>query len=241
MAASSAFPGFPAEGIAFLRALKKNNDRDWFNARKPVFEEKVRKPMLDLVRAVHAHMLPYASWYVGDPAKSIFRIYRDTRFSKDKTPYKTHIAAYFSRNGLGKDSGAGFYFYASPEEAGVAGGLYHPSPDELLSVRRIIAHDPDTFLELFQNRRMKRLFGELGGEALTRPPKGFDADHPAIDLLKHKSFVLHAKFEPAIATTPRFYKEIVARLEPLTPFVEFLNRPLVEKSKAKLREEAFLR
>jgi uncharacterized protein (TIGR02453 family) len=239
--AGSAFPGFPAEGIAFLRALKKNNDRDWFNARKSVFEEKVRKPMLDLVRAVHAHMLPYAPEYVGDSAKSIFRIYRDTRFSKDKTPYKTHIAAYFSRNGLGKDSGAGFYFYASPEEAGVAGGLYHPPPHELLSVRRMIADDPDSFRQLVRNRRIKKLFGELGGEALTRPPKGFDPDHPAIDLLKHKSFVLHAKFEPAVATTPRFYKEIVTGIEALAPFVEYLNRPLVEKSKAKLREEAFLR
>ncbi len=238
---ASAFPGFPAEGIAFLKALKKHNDRDWFNARKSVFEEKVRKPMLDLVRAVHAHMLPYAPEYVGDPAKSIFRIYRDTRFSKDKTPYKTHIAAYFSRNGLGKDSGAGFYFYASPEEAGVAGGLYHPPPDELLSVRRMIADDADAFRELFENRHMKKLFGELGGEALSRPPKGFDPDHPAIHLLKHKSFVLHMKFEPAIATTPRFYKEIVTRIEALAPFVEYLNRPLVEKSRAKLREEAFRR
>ena len=238
---ASAFPGFPAEGIAFLRALKKHNDRDWFNARKSVFEENVRKPMLELVRSVHAHMLSYAPEYVGDPAKSIFRIYRDTRFSKDKTPYKTHIAAYLSRNGLGKDSGAGFYFYASPQEAGVAGGLYHPPPDELLSVRRMIANDADSFRDLFENRRIKKLFGKLGGEALTRPPKGFDPDHPAIDLLKHKSFVLHAKFEPAIATTPRFYKEIVTRLEALAPFVEYLNRPLVEKSKAKLRQEAFRR
>jgi len=239
--AASAFPGFPAEGIAFLRALKKHNDRDWFNARKSIFEESVRKPMLDLVSSVHAHMLSYAPEYVGNPAKSIFRIYRDTRFSKDKTPYKTHIAAYLSRNGLGKDSGAGFYFYASPEEAGVAGGLYHPPPDELLSVRRMIATDSDSFRDLFENRRIKKLFGELGGDALTRPPKGFDPDHPAIDLLKHKSFVLHAKFEPAIAATPRFYKEIVTRMEALAPFVEYLNRPLVEKSKAKLREEAFRR
>jgi uncharacterized protein (TIGR02453 family) len=241
MAAGGAFRGFPAQGINFLRQLKKNNDRDWFNARKPVFEEQVRQPMLELIRSVHADMLAYAPEYVGDPAKCIFRIYRDTRFSKDKTPYKTHIAAYLWRNGLGKDSGAGFYFYASPTEAGVAGGLYDPVPDQLLIVRHRIAADPDGFRHLFENRRMRKLFGELGGAALTRPPKGFDPDHPAIDLLKHKSFVLHAKFDPAIASTPRFYKEIVTRIEAATPFVEYLNEPLIERTKTKRREEAFLR
>jgi uncharacterized protein (DUF2461 family) len=108
-------------------------------------------------------------------------------------------------------------------------------------VRHRIAGDPDGFRHLFENRRMRKLFGELGGAALTRPPKGFDPDHPAIDLLKHKSFVLHAKFDPAIASTPRFYKEIVTRIEAATPFVEYLNEPLIERTKTKRREEAFLR
>ena len=239
--AASAFPGFPAEGLSFLRNLKKNNNRDWFNARKAVFEDKVRKPMIELVRAVHARMLHFAPEYVGDPAKSVFRIYRDTRFSKDKTPYKTYVAASLWRNGFGKDRGAGFYFYVSPAEAGVAGGLYDPDPDQLLAVRRKIAADADSFRKLFDNRRVSRLLGPLSGAALTRPPKGFDPDHPAIDLLKQKSFVLHAKFDPAIAATPKLLREIAVRIEAMAPFVEYLNGPLIEKVKTKRREEAFLR
>lgn len=241
MASSNAFRGFPAEGLEFLRGLKKNNDREWFNARKAVFEEKVRLPMIELVRAVHAHMLPYAPEYVGEAAKCVFRIYRDTRFSKDKTPYKTYISAYLWRNDLGKDRGAGFYFYVSPEECGVAGGLYRPEPDQLLAVRRMIADDAESFHELTAGRRVKKLFGELGGEKLTRPPKGFDPEHPAIELLKHKSFVLHAKLDPAIATTPKLFREIVTRIEAAARMVEYLNSPLVEKSKANRREQAFLR
>lgn len=240
MSATGAFPGFPAEGLAFLRGLKKNNDREWFNARKAVFEESVRKPMLELVRAVHAHMLDYAPEYVGDAAKSVFRIYRDTRFSNDKTPYKTYVSAYLWRNDLGKDRGAGFYFYVSPQETGVAGGLYQPPPDDLLIVRRTIAEDAESLRQLFENRRIKKLFGELEGPALTRPPKGFGADHPAIDLLKRKGFTLHARLDPAIATTPKLYREIVTRIEALTPFVAYFNRPLVEKTRKKKREEAFL-
>ncbi len=241
MPVSGTFRGFPSEGLAFLRGLKKNNDRDWFNARKTVFEENVRLPMIELVRAVHSHMLGYAPEYVGEPAKCVFRIYRDTRFSKDKTPYKTYVSAYLWRNDLGKDRGAGYYFYVSPGDCGVAGGLYQPEPDQLLAVRNLIAEDADPFREVFSNRRVKKLMGELGGDKLTRPPKGFDPDHPAIELLKHKSFVLHAKLDPAIATTPKLYKEIVTRIEAVTPFVKYLNSPIAEKARTERREQAFLR
>src|SRR5262249_20896610 len=136
--------------------------------------------------------------------------------------------------------GAGFYFYVSPKEAGVAGGLYQPSPDDLLTVRRMIVENADSFRKLFENRRIKKLFGGLEGVALTPPPKGFDAEHPAIDLLKRKSFVLHARLDPGIATTPKLYREIVTRIEALAPFISYLNSPLVEKTRKQKREEAFL-
>ena len=99
------FPGFPPEGIAFLRNLKKHNDREWFTPRKAVFEETVKKPMIELVGAIHREMLRFAPDYVGEPAKCVYRIYRDTRFSKDKTPYKTYASALFLRNGFDKYSG----------------------------------------------------------------------------------------------------------------------------------------
>src|SRR5207244_3382352 len=105
------FPGFPSEALTFLRGLARNNRRDWFQPRKEIFETKVKAPMIELVEAVNAELLKFAPDYINDPKKAIYRIYRDTRFSPDKTPYKTHIAAVFPRRGLDRQAGAGFYFH----------------------------------------------------------------------------------------------------------------------------------
>src|ERR1700735_4685179 len=138
----SKFPGFPAEGIAFLRSLKKNNDREWFTPRKAKFEETVKAPMIELVSAIHGEMRRFAPDYIGEPAKCVYRIYRDTRFSKDKTPYKTYASALFLRNGFSKYSGgAAYYFAVSPEEIEVAGGVYTPDRDVLLTVRQYVAEN----------------------------------------------------------------------------------------------------
>src|SRR5947209_7177135 len=107
------FTGFPPEAITFFRALKKNNKREWFQPRKEIFEEQVKAPMLELVTVLMQRLADFAPDYVADPKKAIYRIYRDTRFSKDKTPYKTHIAAVFTPRSLEKHSGAGFYFSVS--------------------------------------------------------------------------------------------------------------------------------
>src|SRR5579872_6417257 len=109
------FAGFPPEAITFLRGLKKHNKREWFQPRKEIYEQQVKGPMLELVTALMQRMADFAPDYVGDPAKAIYRVYRDTPFSKDKTPYKTHIAAVFTPHGLGKESGAGYYFSVTPE------------------------------------------------------------------------------------------------------------------------------
>src|SRR5437868_10275689 len=105
----SGFDGFPPEGMVFLRALKRNNDREWFQPRKHIYEEKVKAPMVELITALMREMRQFAPDYVDDPKKAIFRIYRDTRFSKDKAPYKTHVAAVMHRRGMSKHGGAGFY------------------------------------------------------------------------------------------------------------------------------------
>ena len=111
----SAFPGFPAEGIKFLRSLKKNNRREWFQPRKQVYDEQVKAPMLELVAGINAEMMRFAPDYVREPKDAVYRAYRDTRFSPDKTPYKTHIAAVFTRRGFDRHAGAGLYFSVSPE------------------------------------------------------------------------------------------------------------------------------
>ena len=238
----SGFKGFPTEGIAFLRDLKKHNDREWFMPRKAIFEEKVRQPMIELVAAVHGEMARFAREYVGEPGKCVYRIYRDTRFSKDKTPYKTFASALMLRNTFDKrDGSAGYYFSVSPECIEVAGGIYKPDRDTLLAVRQHIAANTPAFRATWENRKVKKLLGELRGETLSRVPKGFDADHPAIDLLKRKHYLLDIELDAAIATGPRLLTEVVARIEAMTPFIEFLNQPLVRRKAKQKREERFLR
>jgi uncharacterized protein (TIGR02453 family) len=236
------FPGFPKEGVAFLRALKKHNDREWFTPRKSTFEATVRQPMIELVSAIHREMLRFAPQYVGEPAKCVYRIYRDTRFSKDKTPYKTYASALFLRNGFDKYSGgAAYYFAVSPENIEVAGGVYTPDRDVLLAVRQYIADNHKQFRATFGSPKVRKLLGELQGDSVSRVPKGFDSEHPAADLIKRKHYLLDTQLDPKIATTPKLLKELVIRIEAMTPFVEFLNRPLVARRSKLKRDETFLR
>jgi uncharacterized protein (TIGR02453 family) len=220
---SDSFRGFPEEGMKFLRQLKKNNDREWFTPRKAVYEEQVRMPMLALIRALHGEMMEFAPGYVGDPKKCIFRIYRDTRFSKDKTPYKTNIAAHFRRNSLGKGEGGGFYFSVSPEGVEIGGGIYAPDPQMALIVRRHIEAKHEAFRKTFETPQVKKLLGGMWGEQMARAPKGFDPEHPAIDLIRHKHFVLFSEQEGALAASPKLQGEIVRRFRAIAPFIEFLN------------------
>jgi len=168
---------------------------------------------------------------VGEPAKCVFRVYRDTRFSKDKTPYKTHIAAWFRLAAAEKYNGAGYYFSVSPEEIEVAGGVYAPEPAALLAVRQYIAQDAEAFRVTFAAPKTKKLLGELQGASVTRAPKGFDPQHPAMDLIRRKQYCFFSMLDPALATTPKLVGEIVKRFEAMAPFVDYLNRPLVERGK----------
>lgn len=237
----ASFPGFPKEGMAFLRALKKNNDREWFTPRKSTFEAAVRQPMIELVSAIHSEMLRFAPQYVGEPAKCVYRIYRDTRFSKDKTPYKTFASALFLRSGFDKyTGGAAYYFAVSPANIEVAGGLYTPDRDVLLAVRQYIADNHKQFRATFSAPKVRKLLGELQGESVSRVPKGFDADHPAVDLVRRKQYLLDTELDPKLATTPKLLGELVSRMEAMTPFIEFLNRPLVGRQSKLKREAAFL-
>ncbi len=219
------FGGFPPEAMPFFRALKKNNTREWFQPRKEIYEEKVRGPMLKLVGALMRRLADFAPDHVGDPNKAIYRIYRDTRFSKNKTPYKTHIAAVFPRCDLQKHGGAGYYFSVSPEEIEVGGGVYMPPPEALRAIRGHLAENHKEFRRIVAAPVVKRFFGEVYGDRLTRVPKGFAPDHPAADLLRLKQYLLFANLDVKLATTPKLYREVAARFKAMTPFLEFLNRP----------------
>jgi uncharacterized protein (TIGR02453 family) len=222
----SAFPGFPEEAIAFYRGLSRNNTRDWFQPRKPVYDAKVKAPMAQLVEELNRAMRNFAPDYVTDPAKAIYRIYRDTRFSPDKTPYKTQIAASFTRRGLEKHGAAGFYFAVSHKGVDVGGGIYMPPPETLLAVRSHIAAHHQKFRALCAAAPLKRAFGAMQGERLSRVPKGFPAEHPAADLLCYKQFLMFTTLDVGLITTARLYPELEKRFRALAPFLDFLNATL---------------
>ncbi|MGE5568481.1 MAG: DUF2461 domain-containing protein [Rhodospirillales bacterium] len=223
---AAGFAGFPKEGIQFLRALKKNNRREWFQPRKHIYESQVRAPMLELAAALNAEMMEFAPAYVREPAEAVFRIYRDTRFSHDKTPYKTHIAAVFTRRGYARHAGAGLYFSVAPDEVEVAAGVYMPTPETLRAIRLHLLEHHEEFRRIISAEPLRELMGELQGERLTRVPKGCPADHPAADLVRYKQWLFWTLLDPPLALTPKLFDEIVARFRVLTPFVEFLNLPL---------------
>lgn len=233
--ARSGFPGFPPEALGFFRGLARNNHRDWFLPRKAVFEQSVKQPMRELVTALNQALQGFAPEYATDPDKAIFRIYRDTRFSKDKKPYKEHVAASFQVRGMAHGHG-GFYCSVSHKEVAVGGGMYMPEPAALLAIRNHIAENHAALRRILAGSKVRRLLGELQGEQLARVPKGFAADHPAADLLRFKQFVLYVELPPDLATSPALYQEIVDRFRAMVPFLRFLNAPLPKEKKIDARD-----
>ncbi len=229
----SGFPGFPAEAAKFLRSLKRNNRREWFQPRKALFEQHVQAPMLELVAALNAGLARFAPDYMTEPKKAIFRIYRDTRFSHDKTPYKTHIAATFSRRGPGRLGTGGFYLSMSPDSVDVGGGIWHPEPDITLLVRGHIAEHHAELRRILTAKKTRTLMGELHGGELTRAPKGFEPCHPGIEWIKKKDWFLYTELDAGIATKPKLYGEILERFRAIAPLIEFLNRPILARKPAK--------
>ena len=161
----SAFPGFPREAIQFFRGLARNNNRDWFLPRKTIFEDQVKQPMRELVAELNAALMGFAPEYVTDPDKAIYRIYRDTRFSQDKTPYKDHIAASFHRRGTVAHSDAGYYFAVSHKEVGIGGGVYMPAPETLLAIRHHIAARHQEFRRIVGARAVTAIVRRAAGGA----------------------------------------------------------------------------
>jgi uncharacterized protein (TIGR02453 family) len=225
----SRFPGFPKEALTFLKALKRNNNREWFQARKHIFEDKVKAPTAALVELLNEGLAGFAPSYVTDPAKAIYRIYRDTRFSPDKTPYKTHISALFMRRGMAKHASGSVYFEISPAHVGLAGGIYMPGPEELLAVRKHIAEHYERLRGILKDRQLRRLMGELQGDQLGRVPKGFPAGHPAEEFIRMKQWDLWQELDPALAASPKLPAELLRRFRVMIPLADFLNEPLMPR------------
>ncbi|MGH9612359.1 MAG: DUF2461 domain-containing protein [Bryobacteraceae bacterium] len=223
------FPGFPPEALKFLRALSRNNRREWFQPRKEIFETKVKTPMTELVEAVNAEFVRFAPDHITDPKKAIYRIYRDTRFSADKTPYKTHVAAIFPRRGMERHSSAGFYFHIAPASLAVAMGAYMPGPEDLFAIRSWLTEHHQEFNAAAE--ALRKIMGALQGDSLTRSPKGFDAAHPACDLVRRKAWYFGAELPAEMAESPKLLAEIVKRFRAAAPAIEMLNAPLARRVK----------
>jgi len=225
---------FREAGLKFLRSLRRNNRREWFEAHKPEFERELKQPMLALIETVNGAMADFAPGHVRPPQKCMMRIYRDIRFSPDKRPYKSHVSAWWSRAGLEKTSGGGYYMHISSDEVLIAAGVYMPEREQLLAIRRHLAEHHEEFRRLMKAKKLRSLMTENDGTPLTRSPKGFPEDHPAIDLLKNRQWGVSARLPGEIATKASLVKEAMVRFRAAAPMIAMLNEPLIGKPKRPL-------
>ena len=220
-------PRFTSETLTFLRRLARHNDREWFREHRDEYEAHVKGPMIELIGRLATDLPSVAPGLVADPKTSMYRIYRDTRFSANKAPFKTHVAAIFPHRALPKHEGAGLYVHVAADQVFVGGGLYRPQPRPLHRLREHIAANADRLRALIAAPAFRRHFGDLSGERLKRVPRGFPADHAAGDLLRLKQFLAGCERPPTFATGPRFYPSLLRLFSYLAPLIDFLNAPLV--------------
>ena len=222
---------FTPEALTFLRALKRHNDREWFKTRKERYEVLLRAPMLALIERLADEFKHFAPELVASPKVSLYRIYRDTRFSEDKTPLKTHIAASFPHRALAKHQGGGLYLEVAYGWVWVGGGLYAPEPVQLQALREHIAANVQRLRVIVESSGFRRAVGTLEGERLRRVPRGFPADHEAAEFLKYRQFIAGKEFPAAFATSPRFFRGILDVFRQIMPLVRFLNEPLLQNGR----------
>jgi uncharacterized protein (TIGR02453 family) len=215
------------ETIKFLKQLKKNNNRDWFNANKSVYLSAYEN-FLNFTQALINGISTFDRSVAGlEPKKCVFRIYRDTRFSKDKSPYKTNFGA--SINSGGNKTGAGgYYLHISPEGSLLAGGAYMPMPNELLAIRQEISSNGDEFKKIISNKTFKKNFGEISADKLSSAPKGFDKNDPMIEYVKLKSFVMMHDLDEKTVLSSNFVNYCVGIFKTMVPFNKFISEPLLD-------------
>jgi len=226
---SSAFSGFPKDMLKFLKELAANNNREWFAENKPRYETSIAEPMADFIIAMGNKMDKYADCFVADPRRnggSMFRIYRDTRFSKDKRPYKENVGCHF-RHSAGNDAHApDFYVHIEPKEVFFGAGVWMPSSDVLYKIRTSIVEKDKHWQKIKQNRTLRKYFGDVAGDGLKRPPRGFDPEHPFLEDLKRKSFYLMRSVDPGIIHKPEFINEVNKTFKAASEFSRFITTSL---------------
>ena len=212
---------FSTDALKFLRSLKRHNER------KEQFDALLRNPMIELCARLNTRLMTFAPDYVSDPAKAVFRIYRDTRFSNNKTPYKTHLAAVFSHRAMPRNYGAGFYFQISPEKTGIGGGIYQPGAELLKRIREHIGTESDVYENAIRKIQARKVAGTFAGQPMSRVPKGWDPKHPAAELLKCRSLFFYAELPPETAVSASLETELVSRFRVIAPFVRLIDEAVI--------------
>lgn len=228
------FSSFTPAALSFLRRLKRHNEREWFKARKEEFETLLQRPLKLFVEEMDVRLAMLAPELHGDPKRSIFRIHRDTRFSKDKTPYKTHVSCWFTHvragHGVGTEThgaGAGYYFHVEPGASVVAGGIWMPPRPALQSIRARIAARGAELRTILRGRALVQRYSRLSEEGkLMRTPRGFDRDHPESDLLRHVSFTISTPLSDADVVSTSLPKIVEKEFVAMRPMVRWLNDAL---------------
>jgi uncharacterized protein (TIGR02453 family) len=210
---------FGPELFAFLRELKEHNDRDWFNANKGRYEREVKEPALAFVEDL-SYRLPQVAPHLTADKRSLFRIYRDTRFSKDKTPYKTHVGIYFRHARSGEADTAGLYLHLEPGHVFLGAGICHPASPALKRIRDTLVARPEAWRSALA--AVEPVWRLADGESLKRAPAGYDPDHPLIADIKRKSFAIVSPLTQRQATASGFLDECEARAARARPFMAFL-------------------
>ncbi len=225
---------FTQHTLRFLSALKRHNRREWFEAHRADYEEHVKAPMLELIEQLDVRLALFCPEIIGDRRRSMFRIYRDIRFSLDKSPYKTQASCWlYHRDGsraVGREAtggGAGFYFQIEPGNCFSGGGMWMPPREALLNIRSHIAEDPQSFERCVASKAVVKRFGGLDEDAvLKRVPRGFPPDHPAARWLKFQSFTLGRAMTDKQAVSPGLADELAKDFREMVPLVRWINGTL---------------
>ena len=222
--ASGRYAGFSPETIKFLRQLKKNNNRDWFNENKPRYEEQVLDVALHFIQSMQDPLKEFAPRFTAIPKRmggSLMRVYRDTRFSKNKLPYKTNIGIQFRHEQARNVHSPGYYVHIDPDEVFLGAGMWMPESEPLLGIRQRISDKPAEWKRAKGDKTFARHF-KLGGTSLIRPPRGFDKEHPMIDDIKRKSFIAIKNMGHEDALSPQFQRKVETAFKAASPYMRFL-------------------
>jgi uncharacterized protein (TIGR02453 family) len=216
-------PSFSPQLFAFLRELKEHNEREWFNANKQRYERELKEPALAFIEDF-GYRLPQVAPHLTADKRSMFRIYRDTRFAKDKTPYKTHVGIYFRHARSAEADTAGLYVHLEPGHVFLGAGIWHPGSAALKRIRDALVARPDAWRAAVV--AVAPVWELADGEALKRAPAGYRPDDPLIDDIKRKSFAVVSRLTQRQATGSGFLDECEARAAAARPFMEFLSAAL---------------